>query len=258
MTWFVLKIIAVVSMTLDHAEKTFITQSFLTERFGMSMPGSYQLLHAMSSIGRMAFPIYAFGIAQGCSFTKNRKKFLLRLLLFAVLSEVPFQLAFSGYLHFFRLPIRNVLFTLLMGALACFIFNFFRQKHKAWIAFFPILAMMLLAEICGSDYGGIGILCVFLPYLFKDKKWKLASLAAMCLVLYVVQPYILNQSPVTVYGVMRVVMSLAGVALLALYNGEQGPKTKFSQLFFYAYYPLHLALFWGLSLWLGPVLIFTS
>lgn len=244
MTWQIVKIIALVSMTLDHTASTFITQPFLIERLGMSMASSYQLLSGMHMIGRMAFPIYAFGISQGCTYTKDRKKFLLRLLIFAVLAEIPFQLAFSGDLHFFPLPISNVLFTLLLGALSCFLYDFFRKKGKAWITTFPVLFFVLLAEICRSDYGGMGVLCVFVPYLFKDKKWKLASIAALVLRLYL---------PFTLHSVPRTLFALAGVAVLAFYNGEKGRQSKFSQLFFYAYYPLHLLVFWGIAQWTGPI-----
>lgn len=240
-------------MTLDHAASIFLTQSFLVERLGMSLAGSFIMLEGMHMVGRMAFPIYAFGISQGCTYTKDRKRFLLRLLIFAVLAEIPYQLAFSGRMRFFPLPISNVLFTLLLGALSCFLYDFFRKKGKAWAAAFPVLVFVLLAEICGSDYGGMGVLCVFLPHLLQDKKGKLASLAALMLILYAFQPFILNHSPVSLYAVLRILFALAGVAVLAFYNGEKGRQSKFSQLFFYAYYPLHILAFWGIAQWIGPV-----
>lgn len=87
MTWQIVKIIAIVSMTLDHASKTFLTQQLLVENLGMSPTVSFWLLHAMEALGRIAFPLYAFGIAQGCTYTKSRGKFLLRLLLFYGLSQ---------------------------------------------------------------------------------------------------------------------------------------------------------------------------
>lgn len=255
MSWLILKIIALISMTLDHMASTFLTQSFLTSQLGMSIPGSYNWLHYLHYIGRIAFPIYAFGIAQGCTYTKNRKKYLLRLLVFAVISEIPFQLAFDyGQLHFFPLPISNVLFTLLLGAICCFIYDGFREKSVAWVTLFPVACLVLLAEICNSDYGGIGVLCVFLPYLFMGRKWlQLSSLAVMMLVLYYVQPFVLSYSPMSLYAVLTILFSLAGVGLLAIYNGEPGPKGKVSQLLFYAYYPLHLLVFYGLSQWVGPI-----
>ena len=136
MTWQVVKTTAIVSMTLDHASKTFLTQQLLVENLGMSLTVSFWLLHAMEALGRIAFPLYAFGIAQGCTYTKSRGKFLLRLLVFAVLSEVPFQLALrwgTVRLRLWPLPISNVLFTLLFGALCCFIWDFFRRKKLAWV-----------------------------------------------------------------------------------------------------------------------------
>ena len=96
MTWQVVKIIAIVSMTLDHAATAFLTQPFLIDRLGMGMVASARILGIMHILGRIAFPLYAFGMAQGCTYTKSRKKFLQRLLIFALLSEVPFQLALRG------------------------------------------------------------------------------------------------------------------------------------------------------------------
>ena len=252
MTWQVVKIIAIVSMTLDHASKTFLTQQLLVENLGMSLTVSFWLLHAMEALGRIAFPLYAFGIAQGCTYTKSRGKFLLRLLVFAVLSEVPFQLALrwgTVRLRLWPLPISNVLFTLLFGALCCFIWDFFRRKKLAWVAISPIIAIVLLAESHHTDYGGLGVLFVLLPYLFKEKKWKLAALGGMVIVLYLASPLIMRYS---MYW-SHVICALASVGILALYNGQEGRHNKFLQYFFYAYYPLHLLLFYGLHQWICPI-----
>lgn len=255
MSWQIVKIIAVISMTLDHATKTFLTQPFLVEYFGMDLITSSRILDIIEALGRIAFPLYAFGMAQGCTYTKSRKKFLLRLLIFAVLSEVPFQLALNyGSIVLLPLPITNVLFTLLIGSLCCFIWDFFRKKKLVWAAVFPIGALVLLAEICHSDYGGIGVLFVLLPYLFREKKWKLAALGGMVLVLYLARPLVTGYSLHWSY----LICALSAVGILALYNGQEGRHNKFSQYFFYAYYPLHLLLFFGLGQWIGSAYIMVN
>lgn len=253
MSWQIVKIIAVVSMTLDHAAATFVNQSFLVGRLGIGMHAADLIPHIMRSLGRMAFPLYAFGIAQGCTYTKSRGKFLLRLLVFAILAEDPFRLALEdgtlAPLRLWPLPIRNVLFTLLFGALCCFLWDFFRKKKLAWAAVFPIAALVLLAEMHHTDYGGLGVLFVVLPYVFRQKKWKLAAVGGLVLVLYLAMPLILRYTMYWGY----LICALLSVGILALYNGRKGRQNKFSQYFFYAYYPLHLLLFYGLKQWIGPV-----
>ena len=253
MTWQIVKIIAIVSMTLDHAAATFVTQSFLIEQLGMSMQAAALVPHFLRSLGRIAFPLYAFGMAQGCTYTKNRGKFLLRLLVFAVLAEAPFRLALRNGtlapLRLWPLPISNVLFTLLIGSLCCFIWDFFRKKELAWVAVFPIAALVLLAEMHHTDYGGLGVLFVLLPYPFQQKKWKLAAVGGMVLVLYLASPLIMHY---TMYG-GYLICALGAVGILALYNGQKGRQSCLSQYFFYGYYPLHLLLFYGLTQWIGPI-----
>lgn len=253
MTWQIVKIIAIISMTVDHAAATFLSQPFLIHQLGMSMTASYLTLEIMRAIGRIAFPLYAFGMAQGCAYTKNRKKFLLRLLLFAVLAEAPFQLAFRGSLSFGHLPITNVLFTLLIGSLCCFILDFFRKRRKAWAAILPIGALVLLAEICRTDYGGLGVLFVLLPYLFQKKRWKLVALATWLYGLPAVASMLSGGAYFA--SVLNWLCALSAVGILALYNGQEGRHSKVSKYFFYAYYPFHLLLFYSLTQWIGPISI---
>ncbi len=253
MTWQIVKIIAIISMTVDHAAATFLSQPFLIHQPGMSMTASYLTLEIMRAIGRIAFPLYAFGMAQGCAYTKNRKKFLLRLLLFAVLAEAPFQLAFRGSLSFGHLPITNVLFTLLIGSLCCFILDFFRKRRKAWAAILPIGALVLLAEICRTDYGGLGVLFVLLPYLFQKKRWKLVALATWLYGLPAVASMLSGGAYFA--SVLNWLCALSAVGILALYNGQEGRHSKVSKYFFYAYYPFHLLLFYSLTQWIGPISI---
>ena len=251
MSWQIVKIIAIVSMTLDHAAATFVTQPFLIEQLGIGMHAADLIPHIMRSLGRIAFPLYAFGIAQGCTYTKSRGKFLLRLLVFAILAEAPFRLALGHgtSLRLWPLPISNVLFTLLFGALCCFLWDFFRKKKLAWAAVFPIAALVLLAEMHHTDYGGLGVLFVVLPYVFQQKKWKLAAVGGMVLVLYLAMPLIKRYTLYWGY----VACALLSVGILALYNGQKGRQNTFSQYFFYAYYPLHLLLFYGLQQGIGPI-----
>ena len=158
MTWNVLKWVAIAAMFIDHTAAVM----------GGLFPFSWY--DPMRDVGRMAFPIFAYGIAQGCVYTHSARRYLGRLLLFAVLSEIPYRLALrAGSLAF---GLFNVFFTLLAGAACCQIVKFCRSKGRrwAWAAVAPVAAIVLLCEILGTDYGGFGVLCILLPYLFWESK----------------------------------------------------------------------------------------
>ena len=168
MTWNVLKWVAIAAMFIDHTAAVM----------GGLFPFSWY--DPMRDVGRIAFPIFAYGIAQGCVYTHSARRYLGRLLLFAVLSEIPYRLALrAGSLAF---GLFNVFFTLLAGAACCQIVKFCRSKGRrwAWAAVVPVAAIVLLCEILGTDYGGFGVLCILLPYLFWES--KPARITALALV----------------------------------------------------------------------------
>ncbi len=251
MTWSAVKWIAIIVMTIDHAAAVLPIQMPLLERFGIPLAVTGPIIRTMRLIGRAAFPIFAYGVAQGCVYTKNPKKYLLRLLLFALLSELPFNLAFHDSVRF---AMSNVLFTLLLGALGCMAWKYFREKGKAWIALFPAAALALLAEIAHMDYGGMGVLCVVLPYSFlPDRKRSLLCLGGLMAFLYLIVTQITSFSEgiqwllpgqSAVYPLLQVLFACTGVALLALYREKRGNVRL--KWFFYAYYPAHLLILYGL------------
>ena len=175
MTWNVLKWVAIAAMLIDHTAAVL----------GGWLPPLCSGL--MRDVGRMAFPIFAYGIAQGCVYTHSARRYLGRLLLFAVLSELPYRLALrAGSLAF---GLFNVFFTLLAGAACCQIIKFCRSKGRrwAWAAVAPVAAIVLLCEILGTDYGGFGVLCILLPYLFwESKPARIIALGSVVAFLYVV------------------------------------------------------------------------
>lgn len=259
LTWNQLKWIAIVSMIIDHTSKVLLPQIFYIEQLGMDMKTSYMIYHLLPAVGRIAFPIFAFGIAQGCRFTRNPKHYILRLALFAVISEVPYNLAMNSTVFKFRIfAFHNVFFTLLFGALCCYIYAFFRSKNMAWVSFVPILCVILLAELLGMDYGGFGMLFILMPYIFhKNKITQLIALGVVIAVFYMLytqftgfgQPYpFIWMDPLgrSVYQFTDTIGALIGVALLAFYGGEKGKG--YHKWLFYVIYPVHLLLLYLLRL----------
>ena len=252
MTWNVLKWIALVSMLIDHTAAVF----------GLNIPvGPGWDLHVlMRSAGRMAFPIFAYGIAQGCVYTHSPRRYLGRLLLFALLSEVPYQLAL-GHSMPLRFATSNVFFTLFAGAACCQVVKVCRSKGRrwAWAAVVPVAAIVLLCEMQHTDYGGFGVLCILLPYLFwESKPARLISLGSAVAFLYVVvnhfhgfsMPLYWIYAPENIGSMAReTLFALAGVGLLALYNGQPGSKK--GKWVFYVFYPAHLLALFALDWALG-------
>ena len=216
---FWLKIIAAAAMLCDHAAVVFVG-------------GNY----AMRAAGRLAFPIFAFFIAEGYLYTRNIKKYALRLLVFALIAQAPFALAFGSA---FYEP--NVIFTLLFGLAAIWAY----ERGEGIIKWLIPLAAAVLAELTHSDHGAFGVFMVLLFFSVKPVKAKLLAVGALIVLMaafYAVQLGAVNrQSLLLLFYIMP-------LALIYFYNGKKGPGGRFSKWFFYVFYPLHLAALWAVSI----------
>ena len=222
-----LRTIAVVLMLSDHIWATAMS-------FG----------NWMTYIGRLAFPIFAFQIAEGFVHTSNFKKYALRLLGFAVVTEIPFNLFYSS--RWFNPYHQNVLFTLLLGLLAIYVIDNARKIKTAKNIALSVLWLVLicLASVIGFvDYGFSGMITVVMFYLLRDFPFAwLAQLVAMVLINIV---FFEGQVfPVEFFGKMVEIPS-QGFAVLSLipiwlYGGKKGRSSKVMQYGFYAFYPVHM------------------
>ncbi|MCH5198687.1 MAG: hypothetical protein J1E34_07245 [Oscillospiraceae bacterium] len=244
-----LKIIAISAMLLDHIAAAFEDQLSGT-LFCFSVGG----LPLPRLIGRIAFPIFAFLIAEGASRTKNIYKYMLRLLIFAFISEIPFDLAlFHTPLNevLFETEHQNVFFTLLLGLLAIYAFQMF-QKIRLEVLSFPILLILsFIAEtLLKTDYGAMGVICIFLLYVFLHAPGAAKHIGITLTLLLL--PFIIKSSAskpgnYIYFNTMLYYNSFEIYAVLALpfillYNGEKGKKLN--KYFFYGFYPGHLAIIW--------------
>ena len=226
---FTLHIIAMVLMLGDHLWATLLpAQEWLT------------------CLGRIAFPIFAFMTVEGYFHTHNLKKYLLRLLGFAVISEIPFDLMTEGVLFY---PFhQNVLWTFLIGLTGIFLIEKAHSKCNRFIYFLCACMVVLLGFVLGSvgmaDYYGPGVLTVFIFYFFRGKKWW--QLLGQLIGMYFVNIQLLGGFfyPVNILG-YDIEIVQQGFAILALipiwlYNGRQGYHSKTFQYICYAFYPIHL------------------
>ena len=224
-----LHILAMALMLCDHL-------------WGTIIPGNDWL----TCIGRLAFPIFAFMLVEGYFHTKNLKKYLGRLLLFALLSEIPFNLAIGSRAFY---PIhQNVLWTFLISLLLIHWNEKARQSGNLCKEIVVGLASMLSACIAGIltfvDYNHYGILTVLVFYFLRGKKWWCYVGQLLCLWYINCEMMGGLGYELSFFG-KDFFLSQQSFALLALipiwlYRGKQGHHSKPFQYFCYAFYPAHL------------------
>lgn len=140
-----LKLIAIITMLIDHIGAAVIARLLIA---GQGSEMLYKIYYAMRAVGRVAFPIFCFLLVEGFFYTGSRKKYALRLFGFALLSEIPFDLAFSG--KTLEFGYQNVFFTLLIGLLTIMLFDAVVKKQE-W---HPVL---LQCAACHHHIRGNGV-----------------------------------------------------------------------------------------------------
>ena len=200
----------------------------------------------LTCVGRLAFPMFAFMAAEGYFHTRSFKRYALRMLVFALLSEIPFDLMYGGTWFY---PVhQNVIWTLLIGLLGIRAMEAVREKGKLWLYVLTCVGVTALGAALGTlglvDYYGAGVLTVFVFYFFHGREWW--KLLGQILALYWINVRMLGGQvyPMTILG-MDVELSQQGLALLALvpiwlYRGRQGHHSKAFQYACYAFYPVHM------------------
>ena len=208
---FQLKCIAVITMIVDHTGAVLFPHILL-----------------FRYVGRLAFPIFCFLLTEGFFHTRDVRKYMFRLGIFAIISEIPYDLAFRGTVLEFTH--QNVFFTLLIGVIMMYAL----EKSSEWPvkAVEVILSMWFASWIC-SDYSLKGILLIAIYYFLRDNKVGKFGIGALWNFLW--------NSTIQMYG------ALASIPI-ALYNREKGRSMKY---FFYLFYPLHLLVLYAVSVLLS-------
>ena len=218
MSTFALKLTAIISMLIDHTAVVFLS-------------GNSRLYVICRVIGRLAFPIFAFLIVEGFHHTSNIKKYLTRLGIFAIISEVPFDLAFYNSYMYTRH--QNIFFTLFLGLFAIYLIDMAEKKIKYNMVLVNLasagitIVFCFIATLLKTDYKFMGILIIVAFYLFRGSK-----------VLPAVSMVILS-------GNLIQACSALSIIPISFYNGKKGRNIKY---FFYVFYPAHLIILYLLHL----------
>jgi len=272
MNAFKLKVIALAAMVIDH----------IGGAFPQYAPFEFRV------IGRLTFPIFVYLLAEGFRHTRSPKKFLLRLFAFALIAEpfydwaltrtrstsIDYSLWQVDFLNY-----TNIFYTLFLGGCAIVVFRWvermlwqrFFDDGTEWaplfcdmslrpeaivitmVAALPTAGFMWVAGWLGADYGGYGVLFIFLMYVIKSPKWLMLAVFGVMSIwqhnfLY---SYFLDVYrgvivlPFAVY--LMIPVTLLTVPLVAFYNKQRGPRLKW---LFYAAYPVHLAVLAGVAFYL--------
>lgn len=212
MDGFSLKLIAIFTMLIDHIGAVFFPQVVW-----------------IRCIGRIAFPIFCFLLVEGYYHTSNLPKYMMRLGMFALLSEVPFDLLFYGKENMWYA--QNIFFTLFIG-LSCI--YFMDKCHEKWSGNLNVCTIMdvaiallgcLAAAMLRTDYSIVGVFYIIIFYLYRGRYGTIA----ICMTLITVASY----------GLVTQLFAVAAIPFIACYNGEKGRSMKY---FFYCFYPGHLIL----------------
>lgn len=219
----VLKWIAVVTMVIDH---------FAAAVYWQMPDHDYNIYFIMRKIGRIAFPIYCFLLVEGFFHTKNVRKYLGSCFLFAILSEIPFDMAIFG--RFYYPQGQNVYFTLCIGLLAMMFLDRYKYRYEAKYILLKLAIITLAAyagELLEVDYHWRGVIFIIMFYYVRDMQEWIRNFAVICAFAYEIT---------------------APLALIPIhfYSGERGRQMKY---LFYAIYPVHLLVFGLIRLYLGGV-----
>lgn len=196
----------------------------------------------MTCVGRLAFPIFAFLVAEGFVRTRSRARYARRLLVFALVSEVPFDLLAAGRLVY---PLRqNVLWTFLI-ALGCMqLLEWAKADSRPAARLVVSAGTVLVGFLAGTafmvDYFGPGVWTVLVFYFFRGDGWRQRLGQLLCLLF--LNGWLLAGQTVLPGGLALPIQAFAVLALpfIWLYRGRQGPHGRAVRWLFYGFYPAHL------------------
>lgn len=233
------KWIAIIIMAIDHGAAVFLEPTLTNATVNTAnyelLQNVYRIYMILRYIGRFAFPGFCFLLVEGFFHTRSKAKYFQNLVIFSLISEIPFDLALHDRVCYWGY--QNVFFTLAAGFGAIWISEYFLTKSiKEFsnavlyrsLSIASVFAIAFVAEILHTDYGAVGVATIYVLYALRNKP-VIGSLVAWGIL--------------SLHNVVEI-YCLPFVGAVYLYNGERGKQNKY---FFYAFYPLHLLIFYLLK-----------
>ena len=208
-----LKLIACATMLIDH-----IGAAFLPTMLWLRV------------VGRIAFPIYCFLLAEGAAHTRDPRRYGTRLAIGALLAEVPFELLFFGGIS---LSHSSVMVTLLLGFIAI-------ESMKKLPRFWPLVffGCAVIAEALGTDYGGLGVM-LMVCFAVTRKGSKILQTIGVFIICWMIGGFAWQVGPISV---PMEIVGAAAMVPICLYSGRKATRSKAIQWAFYLFYPVHLTI----------------
>jgi hypothetical protein len=219
-----IKLIGIIAMTIDHIAV------ILFPRYSTDLP--VLLMHI---IGRLTAPIMMFFIVEGYFYTRNIKKYLFRLLVFAIISHFAYAIAFDKDFIPFREAFfdqTSIIWTLGIGLLALTIYNI---NIKNWQKL--IIIFIVVWTAFPSDWSTPAALAILYMGIYRDNFKKQMFCLVVCIAIYSIIYFMFHNK---IYSLIQMFIILA-VPILYQYNGQRG-TWKGMKWFFYIYYPAHLTI----------------
>ncbi len=217
MSSFQIKIFACLFMFIDH--------------FGLIF---FPSMIGFRIIGRLSFPLFAWLISTGYFHTRNVFKYLSRLIILAVIIQIPYSLYFkSTYL--------NIFFTLFVGLLTIYFYDSIKNRV---IGIISIINLLLISAVLNFDYGVYGILTIFIFYYFYKDFKKMIFAQVLLNIFNLTVIILLDNLVLTLLDIVQP-FSLLALVLIYLYNGQKGQSFKY---LFYIFYPAHLLFLYAVKL----------
>lgn len=275
-----LKIIAIISMLIDHIPRIIPCQMWIAiaESISLSFPGKEELVSEividrvpgiMGYIGRLAAPIFMFCITVGFRYTKDIKKYILRVFTFAFISQIPYILFIqseeyaSGFSKlevtpFYKIDL-NIMFTLGFGLVALYFYEKLKDKNII-IRLTPIIAAVLISYILNTEGSYVYIIYIFMFYLLRDLSILKKAFIWICIIVICRLPLLfhllqINNDIMRALPTMRLntVGVYVGVFLTFFFNNKKTHISKTFKYFMYLFYPVHLILLYFTYLLLSSI-----
>ncbi len=220
-----LKLIAIITMFIDHFAICLAREfDFMTICLFSALGKEFSIYYIMRKIGRLAFPIFCFLITEGFLHTRNKRKYGISLLLFALISEIPYDLFL--YNQLFHIGKQNIFFTLFLGYITL---NILESNKPKKTKYFLALCPVILSVFISADYGIRGVLFIIFLYYLRNQTFLRTLLAF---------PFLSGG-----YAAWCAFLPIN------MYNGKRGfIKSNFLKYFFYAFYPAHLILLYAAAI----------
>lgn len=216
MSSFMLRMLALISMMIDHA--------------GLAL---FPRTDAFRCVGRLAFPLYCFLLVQGYIHTRDLRAYTRRLLFLAFLSEIPFDLLIFGRIS--SSMEQNVLFSLLLGLAAVYAAHRFEREPQR--AAMNILLLFMASMLFQVSYGWLGVALCLCFYKLRHSRIRQALYLLPVEGVYCLS---LALSGVETNWVLISLCAMFSAIPICLYSGKPGLRHKFVSFLFYTAYPAHI------------------